>query len=117
VGANTGREGRGHGHKTERGPFHRRYDHEHALIGDSIHDHQSGAMAYAQSSEQKPAYRVYRSDRADDYSWVHDDGHVRLTATLHKLFSSGYAMTSPENRNVAVLTEKGREMVAVRGSC
>ena len=67
--------------------------------------------------DTKPAYRVYRSDRADDYSWVHDDGHVRLTATLHKLFSRGYAMTSPENRNVAVLTEKGREMVAVRGSC
>jgi hypothetical protein len=65
--------------------------------------------------DKKPAYRVCRSDRADDYSWVHDDTHVRLTATLHRLFSSGHAMTSPENRNVAVLTEKGREMVAVRG--
>jgi hypothetical protein len=65
--------------------------------------------------EKKPAYRVYRSDRADDYSWVHDDTRISLTQTLHRLFSSGYAMISPENRNVAVLTEKGREMVAVRG--
>jgi hypothetical protein len=64
---------------------------------------------------KKPAYRVYRSDRADDYSWVHDDTRISLTQTLHRLFSSGYAMISPENRNVAVLTEKGREMVAVRG--
>jgi hypothetical protein len=63
----------------------------------------------------KPARRVYRSHRTDDYSWVHDDTHVRLTVTLHRLFSSGYAMLSPENRNVAVLTEKGREVVAVRG--
>jgi DNA-binding PadR family transcriptional regulator len=65
--------------------------------------------------DKKPAYRVYRSDRADDYSWVHDDTHISLTPTLHRLFSRGYAMTSPENRNVAILTEKGREMVAVRG--
>jgi hypothetical protein len=65
----------------------------------------------------KPACRVYRSNRAGDYTWVHDDTHVRLTVTLHRLFSSGYAMLSPENRNVAVLTEKGREMVAVRGGC
>jgi hypothetical protein len=65
--------------------------------------------------DKKPAYRVYRSDRADDYSWVHDDTRISLTQTLHRLFSSGYAMISPENRNVAVLTEKGREMVAVRG--
>jgi len=63
----------------------------------------------------KPACRVYRSNRACDYTWVHDGTHVRLTATLHKLFSSGYAMISPENRNVAVLTAKGREMIAARG--
>ncbi|WP_201865182.1 hypothetical protein [Microvirga soli] len=63
---------------------------------------------------KKPAYRVYRSDRAGDYTWVHDDADVRLTATLHKLFSSGYATTSPENRNVAVLTAKGREVLAAQ---
>ena len=64
--------------------------------------------------DKKPACRVYRSDRADDYSWMHDDTHVRLTATLHRLFSRGYAMISPENRNVAVLTAKGREVLAAR---
>jgi hypothetical protein len=46
---------------------------------------------------------------------MHDDTHVRLTSTLHRLFSNGYAMISPDNRNVAVLTEKGPEVVAVRG--
>ena len=67
--------------------------------------------------DKKPACRVYRSGRSDDYSWVHDDAHVRLTATLHKLFSSGYATISPDNRDVAVLTEKGRDVVAVRAVC
>ena len=63
---------------------------------------------------KKPACRVYRSGRSDDYSWVHDDAHVRLTATLHRLFSSGYAMLSPDNRNVAVLTAKGRATLIAR---
>jgi DNA-binding PadR family transcriptional regulator len=65
----------------------------------------------------KPACRVYRSNRACDYTWRHDDADIRLTATLHKLFSSGYATISPENRNVAVLTEKGREVLIAQGSC
>ena len=67
--------------------------------------------------DKKPAYRVCRSDRACDYTWVHDDTHLSLTPTLHRLFSSGCAMLSPDNRNVAVLTEKGRKVVAVRGGC
>jgi hypothetical protein len=67
--------------------------------------------------DTKPACRVYRSDRAGDYTWVHDDAEVRLTATLHRLFSSGYAMLSPENRNMAVLTEKGRATLVARGGC
>ena len=67
--------------------------------------------------DKKPAYRVYRSDRADDYSWVHDDTRISLTPTLHRLFSSGYATVSADNRNMAVLTEKGCAVVAVRGSC
>jgi hypothetical protein len=61
------------------------------------------------------ARRVYRSNRPDDYSWIHDDARVPLTPTLHRLFSRGYAMISPENRNVAVLTEKGRAVVAAQG--
>jgi hypothetical protein len=62
----------------------------------------------------KPACRVYRSDRFGDYTWVHDDAEVQITATLHKLFSSGHATISPENRDVAVLTAKGRAMLAAR---
>jgi hypothetical protein len=65
---------------------------------------------------KKPAYRVYRSGRAGDYSWVHDDAHVPLTPTLHRLFSSGCAMISPDNQNVAVLTERGREVLAARAA-
>ncbi len=64
--------------------------------------------------DKKPAYRVYRSHRAYDYSWVHDDTHISLTVTLHRLFSSGYAMLSPDNRNVAVLTAKGRATLIAR---
>ena len=64
--------------------------------------------------DKKPAYRVYRSDRVGDYTWVHDDADVRLTATLHKLFCSGCATISPDNRNVAILTGKGREVLAAR---
>ena len=67
--------------------------------------------------DKKPACRVYRSNRADDYNWVHDDTHISLTPTLHRLFSSGYAMLSPDNRDVAVLSEKGRDVVAVRRGC
>jgi hypothetical protein len=67
--------------------------------------------------DTKPAWRVYRSDRAGDYTWVHDNAEVRLTQTLHKLFSSGYAMLSPENRNMAVLTAKGRATLAAQCSC
>ena len=67
--------------------------------------------------DKKPAYRVYRTNRAGDYNWVHDDTRISLTPTLHRLFSSGYATVSPENRNVAILTEKGREVVAGRGGC
>jgi hypothetical protein len=66
--------------------------------------------------DRKPAHRVYRSKRAGDYTWVHDDADVRLTATLHKLFSSGYAMISPDHENVAVLTAKGCEVLAAQGN-
>jgi hypothetical protein len=97
--------------------FHRRYDYEHGLIRIASMTISQAQLRTLNLLDKKPACRVYRSDRADDYSWMHDDTHVRLTATLHRLFSSGYAMLSPENRNVAVLTEKGREMVAVRGGC
>jgi len=67
--------------------------------------------------DKKPACRVYRSNRVGDYTWMHDDAHVSLTSTLHKLFSSGYATVTPENRDVAVLTVKGREVLAARGGC
>ena len=64
----------------------------------------------------RAAHRVYRSQRADDYTWTHEDSHIALTPTLHRLFSSGYATVSSDNRDVAVITQKGRAMVAARGS-
>ena len=64
-----------------------------------------------------PAYRVYRPHYPDDYSWVHKDAQKPVTATLHRLFSRGYATLSPTDRNMAVLTEKDRAVVAARGCC
>ncbi len=66
---------------------------------------------------KKAAHRVYRSDRAGDYSWKHEDADATLTHTLHRLFSSGYATISNDNKDVAVITNKGRAVVATRGSC
>ncbi len=63
-----------------------------------------------------PARRVYRPHYPDDYSWVHKDAQKPVTATLHRLFSRGYATLSPTDRNMAVLSEKGRAVVVARGS-
>jgi hypothetical protein len=65
---------------------------------------------------RRPARCVYRSERAEDYLWTHEDSRIALTATLHRLFSSGYATVSSANRDMAVITHKGRAVVAARGS-
>jgi DNA-binding PadR family transcriptional regulator len=67
--------------------------------------------------QNKAARRVYRSGRAGEYSWKHEDAPAALTPTLHKLFSSGHATVSPENRDMAVITHKGRAVLAARGTC
>ena len=64
-----------------------------------------------------PAYRVYRPHYPDDYSWLHKDAQKPVTGTLHRLFSSGHATLSPTDRNMAVLTEKGRAAITALGSC
>ena len=64
------------------------------------------------------AHRVHYPRRsAADYTWVHEQSSVSLTATLHRLFSRGYATVSADNRDVAVITGKGRAMVAAHGAC
>ena len=63
------------------------------------------------------AHRVYYPRRSADYTWVHEQSSVSLTPTLHRLFSRGYATVSSTNRDVAVITEKGRAVVAARGAC
>ena len=65
---------------------------------------------------KEPARRVYRPHYPDDYSWVHKDTQKPVTGTLHRLFSRGYATVTPNDRNMAVLTEKGRAVVAALGS-
>ena len=65
---------------------------------------------------KQAARRVYRSKRAGDYIWTHEDSHIALTQTLHRLFSGGYATLSNDNRDVAIITHKGRAVVAARGS-
>jgi hypothetical protein len=66
---------------------------------------------------KQAAHRVYRSQSgralgAGDYVWVHADTHVSLTPTLHRLFVSGHATISTESKDIAVITEKGRAIVA-----
>ncbi len=63
------------------------------------------------------AYRVYRSPRADDYTWKHENAQAPLTATLHRLLSSGHATVSTHDTDMAVLTEKGGAVLAARRSC
>jgi DNA-binding MarR family transcriptional regulator len=65
---------------------------------------------------EEPARRIYRPHYPDDYSWVHKDAQKPVTGTLHRLFSRGYATVTPNDRNMAVLTEKGRAVVAALGS-
>jgi hypothetical protein len=65
---------------------------------------------------KEPARRIYRPHYPDDYSWVHKDAQKPVTGTLHRLFSRGYAMVTPNDRNMAVLTEKGHAVVAARRS-
>ena len=63
-----------------------------------------------------PARRVYRPHYPDDYSWVHNHAQKPVTGTLHRLFSRGYATVTPDDRNLAVLTDRGRAVVATLGS-
>lgn len=65
---------------------------------------------------KEPARRVYRPHYPDDYSWVHKDAQKPVTGTLHRLFSRGYATVTPNDRNLAVLTDRGRAVVATLGS-
>jgi DNA-binding PadR family transcriptional regulator len=64
--------------------------------------------------DQAAAHRVYRTRRAGDYTWKHENAHASLTPTLHRLLSGGYATVSSHNRDMAVLTEKGRAVIAAR---
>jgi hypothetical protein len=61
---------------------------------------------------KEPARRVYRPHYPDDYSWVHNDAQKPITATLHRMFSRGYAAVAPNDRNMAVLTDRGHAVVA-----
>jgi hypothetical protein len=66
---------------------------------------------------QAAAHRVYRTPRAGDYTWKHESAHPSLTQTLHRLLISGHATVSSHNRDMAVLTEKGRAVIAAQQSC
>jgi hypothetical protein len=66
---------------------------------------------------KEAAYRVYRSHRADEYTWTHEHTKIPLTSTLHRLFSSGHATLSSDDRDMAIITEKGRAVIVARGFC
>jgi hypothetical protein len=61
---------------------------------------------------KEAAYRVYRSHQTADYTWVHEHTNISLTPTLHRLFSSGHATVSSDDRDIAVITERGRAVLA-----
>ena len=61
---------------------------------------------------KQAAHRVHRSQRAGDYIWTHEDSRIALTPTLHRLFSGGFATVGNDNRDVAIITPKGRAVVA-----
>ncbi|MBM6583538.1 hypothetical protein ILT44_25385 [Microvirga sp. BT689] len=64
---------------------------------------------------EAPAYRKRRTPRQADYTWVHENAKARsITQTLHQLFLDGLATVANDNRNQAVITEKGRETVRMR---
>ena len=94
--------------------------------GHHSRPHQTGVVAMTITKaqlhtlrllDQAPAHRVYHSPRADDYTWKHENAHAPLTPTLHRLLSSGHATVSDQNRDMVVLTEKGRAVLAARRSC
>jgi hypothetical protein len=66
---------------------------------------------------KEAAHRVYWSHRAHDYTWVHKDAQAPVTTMLHRLFISGHVTLSLNDRNMAVLTAKGRAAIATLGSC
>ena len=63
------------------------------------------------------ARRVYRTHRTEYYTPIHKDAQKPITTMLHRLFSSGYATLSSNDRNMAVLTDKGRAVVTTLGTC
>ena len=65
---------------------------------------------------KEAARRVYRPHRADDYTWVHKDAPAPVTTMLHRLFISGHVTLSATDKNMAVLTDKGRAVIATSGS-
>jgi hypothetical protein len=63
---------------------------------------------------RQAAQRVYRSQRsAGEYVWVHEQSSLAVTATLHRLISSGHATLRPDDRDMAVITAKGRAALAL----
>jgi hypothetical protein len=66
---------------------------------------------------KEAARRFYWSHRSHDYTWVHEGAQAPVTTMLHRLFISGHATLSPSDRNLAVLTEKGRAAVTALASC
>ena len=119
-------EGRELGNKPQRGFFFAPECTACSVLRASNNNTKLGAERMTISKAQlrtlrllnkQAAHRVYRSKRAGDYIWTHEDSRIALTQTLHRLFSSGYATVSNDNRDVAVITQKGRAAVAARGFC
>lgn len=62
-----------------------------------------------------PAHRVYRSRRADDYSWVHEQATGSLTGRLHRLLFRGTLQEPTRSGNKRPLCRQA--VIAVNRHC
>ena len=57
------------------------------------------------------ATRRYSPTRSGDYTWIHPDASRPITPTLHTLFVKGLATVCERDKNSAIITPRGTEVL------
>jgi hypothetical protein len=60
---------------------------------------------------QGAATRHYYPKRSGDYTWVHPAAPKPITPTLHRLFVKGLATVCEMDKNRAVITPRGQQVL------
>jgi hypothetical protein len=60
---------------------------------------------------QGAATRHYYPKRSGDYTWVHPAAPKPITPTLHRLFVKGLASVCETDKDRAVITSKGQNIL------